>query len=107
MGKGGKERIVPVGGAALRALRTYLVARHKEAQVETNGKPARRRSRAAVPVKPNSALFTSRLGRAMTRQGFFKALKGWAAGDPRLRWISPHTFRHSFATHLLSRAANL
>ncbi len=107
MGKGGKERIVPVGGAALRALRIYLVARHKEAQVEANGKPARRRARAAVPVKPNSALFTSRLGRAMTRQGFFKALKGWAAPDPRLSWISPHTLRHCFATHLLEGGADL
>ncbi len=107
MGKGGKERIVPVGGAALRALRTYLVARHKESQIESNGKRVTRRARAAVPVKPNSALFTSRLGRAMTRQGFFKALKGWAARDPRLSWISPHTLRHCFATHLLEGGADL
>jgi integrase/recombinase XerD len=107
MGKGGKERIVPVGGAALRALRTYLAARHKEAQVESNGKHVKRRTRAPVPVKPNSALFTSRLGRAMTRQGFFKALKGWAARDPRLSWISPHTLRHCFATHLLEGGADL
>ena len=107
MGKGGKERIVPVGGAALRALRTYLAARHKESQIESNGKRVKRRTRAAVPVKPNSALFTSRLGRAMTRQGFFKALKGWAARDPRLSWISPHTLRHCFATHLLEGGADL
>jgi integrase/recombinase XerD len=107
MGKGGKERIVPVGGAALRALRTYLAARHKESQMDSNGKRVTRRARAAVPVKPNSALFTSRLGRAMTRQGFFKALKGWAARDPRLSWISPHTLRHCFATHLLEGGADL
>jgi integrase/recombinase XerD len=94
-GKGGKERIVPIGGAALRALTAYLVARHKAAQ------------RSAPAVRPNSAVFITRLGRPMTRQGFFKALKGWASTDERLAWISPHTLRHCFATHLLIGGADL
>jgi integrase/recombinase XerD len=95
VGKGGKERIVPIGSAALRALRNYLVARETE---------PRKKNRVA---RPAPALFTSRLGRAMTRQGFFKALKGWTVAEPRLSWVSPHTLRHCFATHLLEGGADL
>jgi integrase/recombinase XerD len=95
LGKGGKERIVPLGSAAIRALKIYVAARQEE---------MRKRGGAA---RPDAALFTSRLGRGMTRQGFFKALKGWAAAEPRLAWISPHTLRHCFATHLLEGGADL
>jgi integrase/recombinase XerD len=95
LGKGGKERLVPIGKAAIRALKSYLEARAKEAE---------RHPRVA---KPSAALFISRLGRAMTRQGFFKALKGWVGAEPRLRWVSPHTLRHCFATHLLEGGADL
>jgi integrase/recombinase XerD len=98
-GKGSKERIVPMGRVAARAVRDYLAAREREAATQANsGRKSSPRS---------NALFVSRLGGAMTRQGFFKALKGWAASDPRTSWISPHTLRHSFATHLLEGGADL
>jgi integrase/recombinase XerD len=95
IGKGGKERVVPIGSAAVRALKDYLGAREKERREKAPG------------ARPSAMLFTTRLGRAMTRQGFFKALKGWAATEPRLAWISPHTLRHCFATHLLEGGADL
>ncbi|MGH7916675.1 MAG: tyrosine recombinase [Candidatus Binataceae bacterium] len=102
LGKGGKERIVPVGGGAVDALCAYLAARQQWMLDARSGRKA-----AGPALKPDGALFISRLGRAMTRQGFFKALKGWAAADPRLRWVSPHVLRHCFATHLLEGGADL
>ena len=99
LGKGNKERVVPIGGAAKRALREYLRARDRPREGK---KPAAR-----AVVKPSAAVFLSRLGRSMTRQAFFKSLKGYAASDRRLGWISPHTLRHCFATHLLEGGADL
>jgi integrase/recombinase XerD len=107
LGKGGKERIVPLGGSALNALRTYLAARQQVALAQGSSNGQARRQAGGVAVKPNASVFISRLGRPLTRQGFFKALKGWTAGDPRLAWISPHTLRHCFATHLLEGGADL
>ena len=103
-GKGGKERIVPLGRSAAGAIAEYLRRREEEL-----GCAATRSSpRASLkPARRSKALFITRLGGPMTRQGFFKALNACAATDRRLRWMSPHTLRHSFATHLLEGGADL
>ena len=90
-GKGSKERIVPIGGAAVRALKDYL----------------RTFGRASTPRAQGPALFPGRGGREITRQGFWKILRRRAAGAGIRKKISPHTLRHSFATHLLEGGADL
>jgi len=90
-GKGAKERIVPLGKAACQALEEYL-----------KGPRRLHPLRSSHPV-----LFVGRRGRGLTRQGFWKILKGYARGTGIQKRITPHILRHSFATHLLERGADL
>ncbi len=91
LGKGGKERVVPVAEAALDTLREYM----------RDGRPRFLRGRAT------NALFLSRQGRPVTRQTLWNRIGRWArAAGVRTR-ISPHTLRHSFASHLLAGGADL
>jgi integrase/recombinase XerD len=94
-GKGDKERVIPLGGAAMQALHGYLMAR--EADTRARGRI----------IKPGAPLFPGRLGRPMTRQGFCKLLGRLTTNEPRLKGIHPHTLRHSFATHLLEGGTDL
>jgi integrase/recombinase XerD len=95
MGKGKKERLVPLGEVALASLRSY---------VETV-RP--RFLRPQVAARAGDALFLTRLGRRMTRQGFWKLLSRYAVAAGIRKAISPHKLRHSFATHLVERGADL
>ncbi|GFO61378.1 tyrosine recombinase XerD [Geomonas silvestris] len=91
MGKGNKERLVPIGESACQAVSRYL----EEAREELlRGKGSRN-------------LFVSRLGEGMTRQAFWNIIKKRALQAGISTAISPHTLRHSFATHLLENGADL
>ena len=95
IGKGSKERIVPIGAMAKRAVENYIL----------NSRPALASSR-KDGGKPDE-LFVTRRGRGMTRQGFWKLLKGYVTKANIRASVSPHTLRHAFATHLLERGADL
>ena len=86
-----KERIIPFGETAGKAVRTYLD-----------------RSRTSLlKGKESEYLFTNCSGTEMSRQGFWKVLKGYAADAGITADITPHTLRHSFATHLIQNGADL
>lgn len=92
-GKGSKERLVPIGAAAGRAVMDYL---ERARGYYANGDIA------------NDRLFLTRLGKMFTRQGIFKIIRqrAAAAGIPQEK-ISPHVMRHCFASHMLGRGADI
>ena len=89
-GKGRKERLIPIGEMAVQALEQYLCDRPF---------PADSRS--------DDVLFLNRFGRPLSRQSIFKMIKRQALICDIRKDISPHTFRHSFATHLVENGADL
>lgn len=93
-GKGGKQRVVPVGSYAVRALEAYLV----------RARPAMAARAGRVSVAP--AVFLNARGGRLTRQGAWGVLHA-AAERARLPDVSPHTLRHSFATHMLDGGADI
>lgn len=91
IGKGQKERIIPVGRKAKEALQKYLAkARPK-----------------FLKKGESNALFLTRLGKPMSRQSFWLVIKRYVREAHIKKRVTPHTFRHSFATHLLQRGADL
>lgn len=91
MGKGSKERIVPINDYALKALNTYL-EEYRPLMVKN---------------EVNNYLFLNNHGKQMTRQGIFKMIKAECLKKGITKDISPHTIRHTFATHLLENGADL
>lgn len=90
VGKGDKERLVPIGEAAVDAVRDYLGQRPSAAVSEYD-----------------DILFLSRLGKPLSRVSMFNIVKIQAILAGIHKEISPHTFRHSFATHLIENGADL
>ena len=86
-----KERIIPIGIPCKKALEKYMAV----------SRPA------FVENKEETALFTNCSGKAMSRQGFWKVLKGYADAAGIRGDITPHTLRHSFAVHMLQNGADI
>lgn len=90
-GKGSKERIIPIHQKAVEAVKEYLA----------DSRPK------LLQDQQVDALFLNRRGERLTRQGFWLILKGYARSAGIKRVVTPHTLRHSFATHVLSGGADL
>ncbi len=91
MGKGGKERIVPIGKTAFDCLHQYVESIRPRLLKENM----------------TSILFLNRSGKGLSRQGFWKIVKKYVNKTGMRKKVHPHTFRHSFATHLLEGGADL
>jgi integrase/recombinase XerD len=91
VGKGGRERVVPLGRFAVESLAAYL----------TRSRPA------IVGARSGGALFLNRRGGRLTRQGAANILKVAASSAGLSKRVTPHTLRHSFATHLLEGGADI
>jgi len=91
-GKGGKERIIPLGGAAIRACTQYI----EEA-----------RPKLLKSSERTDAIFVNQRGKRLTRQGIWKLLNKHALNAGIQKDITPHVLRHTFATHLIENGADL
>jgi integrase/recombinase XerD len=101
VGKGNKERMVLVGKQAVKTIRAYLDGERRTLAVRGMG------GSSALAGKAGSHVLLSRAGRPLSRVVVWKLVKKYAARIGASRNVSPHTLRHSFATHLLAGGADL
>ena len=102
IGKGGKERFVPVGDRARDAVKSYLF--HGRANIRGDDKSGKTRP---LPDEAKDVLFLNRHGRPLTRFGFRSILQTYLQRCGIETAVTPHTFRHTFATHLIEGGADL
>ena len=110
LGKGGKERIVPFNTSAAKAIRTYL----RDRELIVNGQEGRDRQHRrdgkrvlSSLSRPSRPLFVNFRGGRLTVRSVDRIVRRWAAASAAPTGVSPHALRHSFATHLLQRGADL
>ena len=89
LGKGKKERVVPIGEPALKAIRKYID------------------KRVAKQISDKDAVFLNKSGRRLTDRSVRRVINKYIRACSIVEHISPHSLRHSFATHLLDRGADL
>jgi len=92
VGKGNKERLIPIGKTAIRMVKLYVNGKRKELKIKKG---------------EEDYVFLNRRGAHLTREMVFMLVKKWVAAAGIEKTVSPHTFRHSFATHLIEGGADL
>ena len=92
VGKGNKERLIPIGKTAINAVNQYVEGKRKLLKIKKG---------------EEDYVFLNRRGAHLTREMVFMLVKKWAAAAGIDKTVSPHTFRHSFATHLIEGGADL
>lgn len=92
VGKGNKERLIPIGKTAINAVNQYVDGKRKELKIKKG---------------EEDYVFLNRRGAHLTREMVFMLVKKWVAAAGIDKTVSPHTFRHSFATHLIEGGADL
>ena len=92
VGKGNKERLIPIGETAMKMVNLYVEGKRKELKIKKG---------------EEDYVFLNRRGAHLTREMVFMLVKKWVAAAGIEKTVSPHTFRHSFATHLIEGGADL